>query len=135
MQAGKWDRKTFLGTEISGKTLGIIGCGRIGQLVGHFGKGLGMKVIGYDQMASASSDGKGPIEYKPSLNDIWASSDFISVHTPLTPETTGLLNDETISKCKKGVHLINCARGGIIDESALLRALDSGQVAGAALDV
>jgi D-3-phosphoglycerate dehydrogenase len=125
-----------MGSELNGKTLGVVGCGRIGQLVASFGRGLGMKVVGYDPIAAAAAATNGDqIAYKSSLNDIWAQSDFISVHTPLTPETTNLLNDKTIAMCKKGVHLINCARGGIIDEAALLRALESGHVAGAALDV
>lgn len=139
IKAGKWDKKSFMGRELQGKTIGIIGCGRIGQLVAKCAKGIGMRVIGYDEMAAAAAAaGSAPpsdIEYQGSLGDIYRQSDFISVHTPLTPETKSLLNDETIAQCKRGVHLINCARGGIIDEAALLRALQSGQVGGAALDV
>lgn len=125
-----------MGTELQGKTVGIIGCGRIGQLVAKSASALGMNVIGFDPIAAAAEDAaQSAIKYKATLNDIYSQSDFISVHTPLTPQTTSLLNDKTIAMCKKGVHLINCARGGIIDEAALLRALESGHVAGAALDV
>ncbi len=120
--------------ELSGKTLGVVGCGRIGQVVSQTAKTMGMNVIGYDPVMSSHAFKDADIK-KVDLEEIWAKSDFITVHTPLTPETSNLLNDETIRKCKKGVRIINGARGGIVDESALLRGLESGQVAGAALDV
>lgn len=125
-----------MGSEVAGKTLGLVGCGRIGQVVATLARGLGMHVVGYDPHAQAATDASGnaPVAFVP-LAEIWKRSDFISVHTPLTSETTNLINDSTIAACKRGVRIINCARGGIIDEAALLRALQSGQVVGAALDV
>lgn len=134
IKADKWDRKSFMGNEINGKILGIIGCGRIGQVVASCAIGLGMKVYGYDPVMSAESLKEFNI-LPASLDDIWAKSDFITLHTPLTSQTKGIINDETIAKCKKGVSIVNCARGGIVDEDALLRGLESGHIAGAALDV
>lgn len=130
----QWDRKSFNGVELNGKTLGVVGCGRIGQVVAGCAKTIGMTVIGYDPIMPADELAELGIQ-KVDLDGIWAKSDFITLHTPLTPETTNLLNDTTIAKCKTGVRIVNCARGGIVDEAALLRALDSGKVAGAALDV
>ena len=132
--AGRWDRKKFMGTELFGKTLGIIGMGKIGREVATRAQAFGMTTIGFDPVLSPEVASKMNVELL-SLDEIYRRSDFITVHTPLSDETRGLLNDESIAKCKKGVRLINCARGGIIDEAALLKALDSGHVAGAALDV
>lgn len=132
--AGRWDRKKFMGTELFGKTLGIVGMGKIGREVASRAQAFGMTTIGFDPVLNADVALKMNVELV-SLEEIYRRSDFITVHTPLSDETRGLLNDETISKCKKGVRLVNCARGGIIDEAALLKALDSGHVAGAALDV
>eukprot|EP01041_Mallomonas_annulata_P002832 gene2832-5566_t len=134
VKKGQWDRKTFNGVELNGKVLGVVGCGRIGQVVASCAKTIGMQVIGYDPIMPADELAELGIT-KVDLEGIWAKSDFITVHTPLTPETTNLLNDATIDKCKTGVRIVNCARGGIVDEAALLRALESGKVAGAALDV
>jgi phosphoglycerate dehydrogenase-like enzyme len=134
MLQGQWDRKSFTGVELRDKYLGIIGCGRIGQVVAHCARSMGMRVIGYDPVMTAEAFADAGIQ-RADLNDIWEKSDFITVHTPLTPETANILNDTTIAKCKNGVHIVNCARGGIVDEAALLRALESGKVAGAALDV
>lgn len=134
IKEGKWDRKSFTGVELNGKVLGIIGCGRIGQVVAQTAATMGMKVIGYDPVMSADAFKEIGLP-RVDLDEIFAKSDFITVHTPLTPETSNLLDDKAFAKCKKGVRVINCARGGIIDEAALLRALESGQVAGAALDV
>ncbi len=134
LAGGKWDRKKFTGTEVSEKTLGIVGLGKIGREVATRCQAFGMKTIGYDPLLSAEVALKMHIDLV-SLDELYHRSDFITVHTPLTAETKGLLNDETLAKCKRGVRLVNCARGGIIDEQALLRALESGQVAGAALDV
>ena len=131
---GEWERKKYTGTEVLEKTLGVVGLGKIGREVASRCQGLGMKVIGYDPVLAPDAAGKLGIELV-SLAELFRRSDFITVHTPLSPETKGLLNDATIAQCKKGVRLINCARGGIIDEKALLRALESGHVAGAALDV
>lgn len=131
---GEWERKKYTGTEVLEKTLGVVGLGKIGREVASRCQGLGMKVIGYDPVLAGDAAGKLNIE-PVSLAELFRRSDFITVHTPLSPETRGLLNDATLAQCKKGVRLINCARGGIIDEKALLRALESGRVAGAALDV
>lgn len=131
---GEWERKKFVGTEVFEKTLGVVGLGKIGREVARRCQGLGMRVIGYDPLLSADVALKSDIELV-TLDELYRRSDFITVHTPLTPETRGLLNDTTLAKCKQGVRVINCARGGIVDEQALLRAIESGQVAGAALDV
>ena len=131
---GKWERKKFMGTELFGKTLGIIGVGKIGKEVAVRCKAFGMMVIGFDPVLANDVAAKIDIELVP-LEEIFRRSDFISVHTPLTDETRGILNEKTFAQCKKGVRVINCARGGIIDEKALLDALNSGQVAGAAIDV
>jgi len=131
---GSWERKKFVGTEVQGKTLGIIGLGKIGREVAARCRGLGMVVIGYDPVLSpgaASKEGIEPVD----LHGIFRRSDFITLHTPLTEETRGLINAESLSSCKRGVRVINCARGGIVDETALLDALESGQAGGAALDV
>lgn len=134
MRAGNWERKKFMGMELYGKTLGIVGLGRIGKEVATRMQSFGMKTIGYDPIIPAEVVAKFGVEFV-SLDYLWPHSDFITVHTPLMPSTEGLLNDETFAKCKKGVKVINCARGGIIDENALLRAMESGQCGGAALDV
>lgn len=134
VKTGKWDRKSFTGVELNGKTIGIVGCGRIGQVVASCAKTMGMSVIGFDPIASAEDLNEVGIE-KVSMESIFKKSDFITLHTPLTPDTANLINDTTIGMCKHGVHIVNCARGGIVDEAALLRALKSGKVAGAALDV
>lgn len=134
MRDGKWDRKKFMGTELNGKTLGILGLGRIGREVATRMQSFGMKTVGYDPIISPEVAASFGVQQLP-LEDIWPLCDFITVHTPLLPSTTGLLNDSTFAQCKKGVRVVNCARGGIVDEGALLRALQSGQCAGAALDV
>ncbi len=131
---GRWDRKKYTGVELFEKTLGVVGLGKIGREVAVRCQAFGMRVIGYDPVLSADVASKLNIELV-SLEQLFRRSDFITVHTPLTKETKGLLNDDTLAKCKRGVRLVNCARGGIIDEQALLRALQSGHVAGAALDV
>ena len=128
IKAGKWDRKSFMGVELSGKTLGVVGCGRIGQVVAGIAQTMGMHVIGYDPVMTSEQLRDVGIE-RGDLDDIWAKCDFITVHTPLTPETANLVSDATIEKCKPGVRIINCARGGIVDEAALLRGLESGKVA------
>jgi D-3-phosphoglycerate dehydrogenase len=131
MTAGEWKKKQLEGTEIAGKTLGLIGFGNIGSLLGKKAAALGMDVIFYDVITPPDP---GPAK-QVSLEEVLTSSDFISLHVPKIPATTNLINAETIAKMKKGVYLINCARGGIVDEEALYDALVSGQVAGAALDV
>ncbi len=134
LRAGKWDRKKYKGTELQGKILGIIGLGKIGREVAVRCKAFGMKVIGYDPVLSEEVAAKIDVNLVD-LDSIFAQSDIITVHVPLSDETKNLISDETIAKCKDGVKLINCARGGIIDEEALIRALDSGKVSAAALDV
>ncbi len=130
----KWERKKFQGTELFGKTLGIIGLGKIGREVGLRSKSFGMKVIGYDPLLSAEAWSKLGIELV-NLDKLFSLSDIISVHVPLSPETKHLISTETLNKCKDGVKIINCARGGIVNENDLLAALDSGKVYAAALDV
>jgi D-3-phosphoglycerate dehydrogenase len=134
VKEGKWIPKNFQGYELQGKTIGIIGCGRIGQVVAKLSQSMGMKVVGYDPVLETEKLAEIGI-MKQSVENVLKTSDFITVHTPMTPETKNLLNDTTLALCKKGVGLVNCARGGIIDEDALLRALESGQVGAAALDV
>lgn len=135
LKEGRWDRKKFTGTQLEGKTIGIIGLGRVGETVAGRAKGIGMTVIGYDPYLA---DTKGPalgIETSGDLDEVLARSDYVTVHTPLTDETRGLIGARAIAKMTDGVRIINCARGGIIDDDALIDALDSGKVVGAAIDV
>ncbi len=134
LKAGKWEKKKFQGKEIFGKTLGIIGLGKIGRIVADRATGLKMKVIGFDPYITQEAVKPLGIELVD-MDDLLARSDYITVHTPRTSETLGLINKEAFSKMKDGVMVINCARGGIVDEEALYDALTSGKVAGAALDV
>ena len=134
VKTGEWKRQDFLGTELNGKTLGIVGFGRIGKEVAKRANAFGMKVVVFDPFISKSVVTDLPVEFLD-FKDLLKIADFITVHTPLTPETKYLLNAETLKLCKKGVRLINCARGGIMEEKALLQAIQSGMVAGLALDV
>jgi D-3-phosphoglycerate dehydrogenase len=131
MTAGGWQKKQFKGTEIAGKTLGLIGFGNIGGLLGRKAAALGMDVIFYDVITPPDP---GPAR-QVSLEEVLAQSDYISLHVPLLPATKNLLNAEAFAKMKDGVYVINCARGGVVDEDALCEAVKSGKVAGAALDV
>ena len=133
-RAGKWEKKSLQGTELKGKTLGIIGLGRVGVEVARRAKAFGMKVLAYDPFVSQQLARDLEIELGD-LDSLYASSDYISLHVGLTPQTAGMINAASIAKMKKGVRLVNCARGELIDDLALLEALNSGQVAGAALDV
>jgi D-3-phosphoglycerate dehydrogenase len=133
-QAGKWEKNRFMGVEVTGKTLGLIGAGNIGSIVADRALGLRMKVIAYDPFLSPERAVELGIE-KVELDALLARADFITLHTPLTDQTRNILSAENIAKTKRGVRIINCARGGLIDEAALKAALDSGHVAGAALDV
>jgi D-3-phosphoglycerate dehydrogenase / 2-oxoglutarate reductase len=133
-QAGKWEKNRFMGVEITGKTLGVIGCGNIGSIVADRAVGLKMKVIAYDPFLSAERAVEIGVE-KVDLSDLIRRADFITLHTPLTEKTKNILSAETIAAAKKGVRIVNCARGGLVDEAALRVALDSGHVAGAAFDV
>lgn len=134
IKAGKWEKDRFLGTEVSDRTLGIIGLGNIGAIVAERAEALGMRIIGYDPFLSPDSAAKKKVDLV-SLDDLFARSDFITLHTPLTVSTRNLINASSFPKMKKGVRIVNCARGGIIDEKALYEAIVSGKVAGAALDV
>lgn len=135
LKAGNWNRKKFIGVELYGKTIGIIGLGRIGREVAIRCKAFGMNVIGYDPVLSAEVAARIGVELVSNLDEIYRRSDFITVHVPLNDETRGMIGKEELLKCKRGVRIINCARGGIIDEDALLEAIEAGHVAGAALDV
>jgi len=131
---GKWEKNRFMGVELYGKTLGLIGAGNIGSIVADRAKGLKMKVVAYDPFLSPERAQDLGLE-KVELNDLFARADFITLHTPLTSETRNIISADAINRMKKGVRIVNCARGGLIDEAALKVALDSGHVAGAALDV
>ncbi|HVF72719.1 MAG TPA: phosphoglycerate dehydrogenase [Chthoniobacterales bacterium] len=135
LQQGKWDRKNLEGVELFNKTLGIIGMGRIGSELSRRAIAFGMRVMAYDPYLSASRARTLQVELIEELDDLLAGADFITLHTPLTAETHHLLNAERLAKTKRGVRIINCARGGLIDENALVDALQSGHVAAAALDV
>jgi D-3-phosphoglycerate dehydrogenase len=133
-QAGKWEKNKFMGVELTSKTLGLIGCGNIGSIVAERALGLRMKVVAFDPFLTPERAIELGVE-KADLETLLAKADFITLHTPLTDQTRNILSRENLAKAKKGVRIINCARGGLIDEEALKEALDSGHVAGAALDV
>lgn len=132
---GMWERSKFTGHEVFGKTLGIIGFGKIGHHVAEAAKAMGMKILISDPYTTKEIVEKFGAKYVESLDELWGQCDYITVHVPKTKETLHMINKETIAKMKKGVRLINCARGGIIDEQALAEALESGHVAQAAVDV
>ncbi len=134
MRAGEWDRKRFVGVEVRDKTLGLIGLGRVASEVARRAKGLEMHVLAYDPYVSDTYAAKLGVTLVD-LDDLLAQADFISLHLPLTPETRGFLNRERLARVKPGAYLINTARGAVVDEAALLEALDTGRLAGAALDV
>ena len=132
--AGKWEKSNFMGVELTGKTLGVIGAGNIGGIVCERALGLKMKVVAYDPFLSEERAEKLGVQ-KVELDDLLARADFITLHVPKTEQTSNILNAEAIAKMKPGVRVINCARGGLVDEAALAQALKSGHVAGAAFDV
>ena len=132
--AGKWEKSRFMGTELTGKTLGVIGAGNIGGIVCDRARGLNMKVIAYDPFLGQEKADAMKVE-KVELDELLTRADFITLHVPFTEATANILSREAIAKTKKGVRIINCARGGLVDEEALAEALQSGHVAGAALDV
>jgi len=134
LKSGKWTREKFIGVELCNKTLGVIGLGNVGRIVAERALGLRMKVIAYDPFVPAEAAARLGVEMV-GLDEIYARSDFITVHTPLTAETRGLIDRTAFAKMKPGVRIINCARGGIVDEADLAQALREGKVAGAALDV
>ncbi|MCW3834549.1 phosphoglycerate dehydrogenase [Sphingomonas canadensis] len=133
-QAGKWEKNRFMGVELTAKTLGLIGAGNIGSIVADRALGLRMKVVAYDPFLTPERALEMGVE-KVELDQLLARADFITLHTPLTDQTRNILSAENLAKTKKGVRIINCARGGLIDEAALKKGLESGHVAGAALDV
>lgn len=134
LKSGKWERKKFIGVELQGKTLGIIGLGRIGRVVASRARAMGMVIVAYDPFIAQEQARDLEIELA-SLEDVYRRADFLTVHTPLTAETRGLIDKEVLSKMKKGARIINCARGGLVDETALYEAIKNGTIAGAAVDV
>lgn len=134
MKAGKWEKTKFTGTEVYNKTLGIIGIGNIGSLVAERALGLKMKVVAYDPFISREAAQRFGVELA-SFDEVLQRADFLTIHTPLTDETRGMINAQAFARMKPGVRLVNCARGGIVDEAALEAAIREGKVAGAALDV
>ena len=133
-QQGKWEKNRFMGVEVTGKTLGLVGCGNIGSIVATRALGLKMKVAAFDPFLTPERAVELGVD-KVELKELLRRADFITLHTPLTDQTRNILSRENLAKTKPGVRIVNCARGGLIDEQALKESLDSGQVAGAALDV
>ncbi len=132
--AGKWEKNRFMGVELYAKTLGLIGCGNIGSIVADRAQGLKMKVIAYDPFLSPERARDMNVE-KVELDDLLKRADFITLHTPLNDATRNILDKDALAKCRRGVRIVNCARGGLIHEADLKEAIESGQVAGVALDV
>jgi len=135
MKTGEWAKKQLKGIELKDKTLGLIGTGNIGRLTGRLAQCFEMKIIGYDPYISKEDMAKDGIEKIEKLEELMSRSDFISLHLPHTPKTHYIVNDEMISKMKSTAYLINCARGGTVDEKALYNALKNGKIAGAGMDV
>ncbi|HVJ85908.1 MAG TPA: phosphoglycerate dehydrogenase [Caulifigura sp.] len=135
MREGKWDRKSFNGTQLAGKTIGVVGLGRIGLAVARRCRGLEMNVLGYDPFLSPEKAAEQGVELFRDIDAMLPKCDVVTVHTPMTEETKGIINATRLAAMKKGVRIINAARGGIVDETALADAIESGHVAGAALDV
>src|SRR5260370_1016007 len=132
-RAGKWEKKSLQGSELRGKTLGIVGLGRVGLEVAKRARAFSMEMIAHDPFVSASVARELGIRLA-SLDEVYAAADYLSLHVGLTPQTNGMINADSLKKMKKGVRLVNCARGELIDDAALAAALQSGHVAGAALD-
>jgi D-3-phosphoglycerate dehydrogenase len=135
LKSGKWERTKFTGTQLEGKTLGVIGLGRVGLAVARRAQGFGMTVLGFDPFLAADKALEYGVESVVRLDDIWGRCDFLTLHTPMTTDTRNLIGAREIALMKPSVRIINCARGGLIDEAALAEALNSGKVAGAAIDV
>ena len=131
MKANRWEKKTLSGSELCDKTFGVVGLGNIGRIVAERGRGLKMKVVGYDPFLSSEAAARLGVELL-GLDELLARADFITIHTPLTSETRGLIGPSQFAKMKKGAFLVNAARGGIVDETACVAALDEGTLAGAA---
>lgn len=134
LKAGRWDRNKFTGTQLGGKTLGIVGLGRVGLAVAKRAQGFDMKVVGFDPFLSAERAAELGIESISPLDEMWGRCDYITIHTPLSAETRNLIGPNELAKMKPNVRIINCARGGLIDEVALAEALTAGKIAGAAVD-
>src|SRR5262249_12990064 len=130
VRAGRWERERWLGAEVCNKVLGVVGLGNIGAIVAERALGLRMKGIAYDPFVTPEGAARLRVELV-TLDELFARADFITVHTPLTPETRGLLGRQAFARMKRGVRIVNAARGGIVDEAALAEAITSGQVAGA----
>ena len=135
LREGRWDRKAYMGSQLSGKTLGVVGLGRIGQEVAKRAQAFQMNIIGFDPFLTAEQAAKLGIELCETVDEMLPLVDYLTVHTPLTPQTKGLIGVEQLSLLKPGARLINCARGGIYDEAALAKGLDEGILSGVALDV
>jgi D-3-phosphoglycerate dehydrogenase / 2-oxoglutarate reductase len=135
LRDGEWKRSAFKGVEVSGKTLGLIGLGHVGAIVARGALGMGMRVLAYDPYVSEDRMRQVNVERAETTDEVFERSDFVSLHVPRTPQTVGLANEESLEKMKPGAYLINVARGGIVDETALYNALKEGTIAGAALDV
>ena len=135
MADGGWDRSKFTGTQLSGKTLGVIGFGRIGKTVAERALAFGMKVVGHDPFVNAQTMLDGQVKMFRQIDELLPHADMLSFHVPLNDQTRGMLGDKSFSLCRRGVLVVNAARGGVVDEAALLAALESGQCGGAALDV
>ena len=133
-KAGKWEKKRFQGHELSGKTLGVVGIGNIGSVVVDRARSMKMSAVAYDPFISAEAAAQLGVELV-TLDELWARADVISLHVPLTEQTRNVVNASTLARMKKGVLLVNCARGGLVDEAALAAAIASGHVGGAAFDV
>lgn len=134
LRAGRWDRSKYTGTELNGKTLAILGLGRVGREVAVRMNAFGMKIVGFDPMVTAEQCQQFNTQ-KMELDQIWPVADYITLHTPLLPSTKQFINQDVLNRCKKGVKIVNVGRGGLIHEKSLLNALNAGQVGGAALDV
>lgn len=135
LKAGKWDRKSFTGTQLAGKVLGVVGLGRIGVSVARRALAFEMKVVGFDPFMSPERAAELGIEFHSNIDEMLPLCDFVTVHTPVTPETENLINAKRLAAMKKGVRIINCARGGIVNESELADSIEAGHVGGAAFDV
>jgi D-3-phosphoglycerate dehydrogenase len=135
LHAGRWDRERWQGVELAGKTLGLIGLGRVGTLVASRAQAFGMRVIAFDPYVSGERAKELGVDVMPTLESLLVQSDFVSIHLPGSPDTLGLIGEHQLAMVKHGARLVNTARGGIVDEEALAKALEDGRLAGAALDV
>ncbi len=135
LREGRWEKKRFVGRELSGKVLGVVGLGRIGSAVARRARALGMEVVAYSPSRPVERARALGVDLAVSLEELYGRADVLTLHVPLTPQTRGMIGAQSFAQMKDGVFLVNCSRGGVVDEQALLEALESGKVAGAALDV